>query len=186
MSEIPPFDHEDVIAGQGTIGLEIVEDWPEVDTIIVPLSGGGLVGGIALAAKSVSFDIKVIGVSMKRGAAMAESLKRGRPIEVEEQPSLADSLGGGIGLHNELTFQLAQELVDDVILLDEKQIASGMQHMYHNEGLVTEGAAAVAVPVITEQLSPRLGKNVAFVVSGCNVDMQMFEKVIAGELPYGS
>ncbi len=104
MAEIPPFDHAAVIAGQGTIGLEILEDWPEVDTVVVPLSGGGLIGGIALAVKSASPGIRVIGVSMERGAAMQASLMAGHPIEVEEQRSLADSLGGGIGLHNRHTF----------------------------------------------------------------------------------
>lgn len=185
MTEIPPFDHADVVAGQGTIGLEIIEEWPEVDTIIVPLSGGGLIGGIALAAKSASFDIKIIGVSMARGAAMSESLQRGKPVEVEELPSLADSLGGGIGLENKLTFQLAQELVDDVVLLSEAQIAAGMRHLYLSESLVTEGAAAVGVPVVTDQLSSKLGKNIALVVSGCNVDMALFARVIKGELPFG-
>jgi threonine dehydratase len=186
MSEIPPFDHPDVIAGQGTIGLEILEDWPEVDTIIVPLSGGGLIGGIALAVKSASFDINVVGVSMARGAAMSESLKRTKPVEVEEQPSLADSLGGGIGLKNEYTFHMAQELVDDVILLSEAHIAAGMKHLHQMEALVCEGAAAVGVPVVTENLSSKLGRNIAIVVSGCNVDMDMFDCVMNGELPFGA
>ncbi|MGB1111458.1 MAG: pyridoxal-phosphate dependent enzyme, partial [Gammaproteobacteria bacterium] len=96
MTEIPPFDHAHVLAGQGTIGLEIVQDWPEVDTILVGLSGGGLLSGIALAAKSIKPDIKVIGISPERGAAMAASLEAGKPVEVEELPTLADSLGGGI------------------------------------------------------------------------------------------
>ncbi len=185
MIEIPPFDHPDVIAGQGTIGLEILEDWPEVDTIIVPISGGGLISGIALAVKSASFDIQIIGVSMERGAAMSESLKRGKPIEVEEQPSLADSLGGGIGLQNEFTFHMAQELVDEVLLLSEAQIADGMKHLHANEALVCEGAAAVGVPIVKENLSAKLGKNVAIIVSGCNVDMEMFNQVMRGKLPFG-
>ncbi|WP_169569325.1 hydroxyectoine utilization dehydratase EutB [Sneathiella limimaris] len=185
MIEIPPFDHQDVITGQGTIGLEIVEDWPEVDTVLVPLSGGGLIAGIALAIKSVCFDIKVIGVSMQRGAAMKESLQRGYPVEVTEEPSLADSLGGGIGLKNQFTFDIAQELIDDVILLDEGQIADGMRHLYRKEGIVAEGAAAVGVSVLLGELSEQLGENVAVVVSGRNVDMPLFEEVMKGALPFG-
>jgi len=185
MTEIPPFDHMDVIAGQGTIGLELMEDWSDIDTVLVPLSGGGLIAGVALAVKSVNFNIKVIGVSMERGAAMATSLQRGRPVEVAEEASLADSLGGGIGLENEYTLGVVQELVDDVILLNEVQIAAGMQFLYREHGLVTEGAGAVGIPVVQENLSSRLGENVAVIVSGRNVDLDIFRKVLDGELPFG-
>ncbi len=95
--DIPPFDHPAVIEGQGTIALEILEDVAEIDTFLVPLSGGGLIGGIALAAKSLKPSIRIIGISMERGAAMQASLAAGKPVEVEEVSSLADSLGGGIG-----------------------------------------------------------------------------------------
>ena len=185
MTEIPPFDHMDVIAGQGTIGLELMEDWSDIDTVLIPLSGGGLIAGVALAVKSVNFNIKVIGVSMERGAAMATSLQRGRPVEVAEEASLADSLGGGIGLENEYTLGVVQELVDDVILLNEVQIAAGMQFLYREHGLVTEGAGAVGIPVVQENLSSRLGENVAVIVSGRNVDLDIFRKVLDGELPFG-
>src|SRR5947209_12331826 len=87
--EIPPFDHPDVIAGQGTIGLELLEDFPEIDTAVVPLSGGGLIGGIALALKAASPKIRVIGVSMQHGAAMHASLASGKPVEIAEEATLA-------------------------------------------------------------------------------------------------
>ena len=101
--DIPPFDHPDVIAGQGTIGIELLEERPELESIIVPLSGGGLITGIATAAKAIKPSIRIIGISLDRGAAMAESLKAGKPVEVEEVESLADPLGGGIGLNNYYT-----------------------------------------------------------------------------------
>ena len=101
---VSPFDDPFVIAGQGTIGLELLEDLPALDRVLVPLSGGGLIGGIALALKSADPMIRVIGVSMERGPAMVLSLAAGRPVAVEEEPSLADSLGGGIGLDNRYTF----------------------------------------------------------------------------------
>ncbi len=186
MSEIPPFDHADVIAGQGTVGLELMEDWSDIDTVLVPVSGGGLIAGVALAVKSVNFNIKVIGISMERGAAMDASLQRGRPVEVPEEPSLADSLGGGIGLQNEYTLGVVQELVDEVILLKEEQIASGMQFLYREHGMVVEGAGAVGIPVVQENLSQRLGENIAVVVSGRNVDLKMFQSVLDGELPFGA
>ena len=98
LAEISPFDDPLVIAGQGTIGLELLEVRPDIDTILVPLSGGGLAAGIALAAKAIKPAVKVIGISMDRGAAMHASIAAGHPVEVEEVASLADSLGGGIGL----------------------------------------------------------------------------------------
>ncbi|MFP5514940.1 MAG: hydroxyectoine utilization dehydratase EutB, partial [Alphaproteobacteria bacterium] len=112
---VPPFDHADVIAGQGTLGLEIIEAVPDAELLLVPLSGGGLVGGVALAAKALRPGLRVVGVSMERGAAMHASLKAGRPVQVEELETLADSLGGGIGLDNRHTHRLAASLLDDVI-----------------------------------------------------------------------
>jgi threonine dehydratase len=184
MAEIPPFDHADVIAGQGTIGLEILEDWPEVDTVIVPLSGGGLIGGIALAIKSASPGIGVIGVTMERGAAMHASLMAGHPVEIGEAASLADSLGGGIGRSNRYTLDLARRFVDEVVLLPEAAIAAAMRHLFLNEGLVTEGAAAVGAALLVNDLREKIGKRIAVVISGRNVDMDVFQRVIAGEVPY--
>jgi len=184
MTDIPPFDHADIIAGQGTIGLEILEDWPDVDTVIVPLSGGGLIGGIALAVKSASPRIRVIGVSMERGAAMHASLDAGHPVGAEEQPSLADSLGGGIGLDNRYTFDLAREHIDEVVLLPESAIAAAMRHLYLHEGLVTEGGAAVGAALLLEDRAEKLGERIAIIVSGRNVDMNVFERVIAGDTPF--
>ena len=107
--DIPPFDHPHVIAGQGTIALEILDDRPEVETILVPLSGGGLISGIAIAAKAIKPSIRIIGISMDRGAAMHASLAAGQPVEVEEVSSLADSLGGGVGLKNKLDLRYLQQ-----------------------------------------------------------------------------
>ena len=123
MIPIPPFDHLHVIAGQGTIGLELMEDFPELDCAVVGLSGGGLIGGIAVALKAVSPKIRVIGVTMENGAAMKLSLEAGKPVPVIEEPSLADSLGGGIGLDNQYTFQLVRDLVDETLLVSEDEIA---------------------------------------------------------------
>jgi len=184
MAEIPPFDHADVVAGQGTIGLELLEDWPEIDTVVVPLSGGGLIGGIALAVKSASPDIRVIGVSMERGAAMQASLAAGHPVEVREEASLADSLGGGIGLDNQHTFELARRFVDEVVLLPEAAIANAMRHLYLREGLVVEGGGAVGAALFLDEFGARIGKRVAIIISGRNIDMDVFQRVIAGETPY--
>lgn len=182
--EIPPFDHPDVIAGQGTIGLELLEDFPEIDTAVVPLSGGGLIGGIALALKSASPSIRVIGVSMERGAAMKASLAAGKPVEIAEEGTLADSLGGGIGLANRFTFAMVRELVDEVVTVSESEIARAMRDLFLLEGLIAEGAGAIGVALLGEPHLSRLGQNVAVVISGRNVDMALFRRVIDGEVPF--
>ncbi len=178
--EAHPFDDPDVIAGQGTIGIEILEDMPGVETVVVPLSGGGLIGGIAIALKAASRGIRVVGVSMERGAAMIESLKAGKPIFVEELSTLADALGGGIGLNNRLTFGLVRDLVDHTLTVSEVQIAQAMRHLFRVEQLVVEGAGAVGVAALLHDLIPDPGRNVAVVVSGRNVDMDDFLRIVAG------
>jgi threonine dehydratase len=148
MTMIPPFDHPRIIAGQGTLGLEMLEAQPDMACALVQLSGGGLISGIAAAIKAHRPDVRVIGVSMERGAAMQASLDAGRPVEVEELPTLADSLGGGIGLDNRHTFAMTRALVDEVVLLSETEIAAGVRHCYRHERQIVEGAGAVGVAAL--------------------------------------
>jgi len=180
MIPIPPFDHLHVIAGQGTIGLELLEDFPELDCAVVGLSGGGLIGGIAVALKAVSPKIRVIGVTMENGAAMKLSLEAGKPVPVIEEPSLADSLGGGIGLDNQYTFQLVRDLVDDTLLVSEDEIAQAMLYIFETQRLVVEGGAAVGVAALLAKKIEVKGKNVALVYSGNNVSSETVRKVLEG------
>ncbi len=176
---VPPFDAPEVVAGQGTIGLEIADDLPDVDTVLVPLSGGGLAAGVALALKARSPRVRVIGISMRRGAAMQASLAARHPVQVEEMPTLADSLGGGIGPANRVTFGLCQALLDDVVLLDEAEIAQGIRHAYASEREIIEGAAAVGIAaLITGIVQPR-GPAVVL-LTGRNIDMTLHRAVING------
>ncbi|MBX4897819.1 hydroxyectoine utilization dehydratase EutB [Rhizobium bangladeshense] len=177
---IPPFDHPDVVAGQGTLGLEIVDALPEVATVLVPLSGGGLAAGVAAAVKGVNPKTKVIGLTMEQGAAMKASLDAGRPVQVEEVRSLADSLGGGIGLDNRVTFAMCRALLDDVVLLTETEIAAGMRHAYASEGEIVEGAGAVGIAALLAGKT-RSGGPVVAILSGRNVDMEQHRGVINGE-----
>lgn len=179
MAMVPPFDDARVIAGQGTLGLEIVEDLPEVGCVLVPLSGGGLAAGVAAAVKGRQPAAKVIGISMARGAAMKASLDAGRPVQVEELPSLADSLGGGIGLDNRLTFAMCRDLLDGVVLLSEDEIAAGMRHAYEHEREIAEGAAAVGIAALLAGKVRAPGPVVA-ILSGRNVDMAQHRDVVCG------
>ena len=176
---IHPFDDLKIIAGQGTIGLEMLDSMPFVDTVIVPTSGGGLIGGIALAIKTHKPNVKIIAVSMKRGASLYESLKAGKPVDVVEEETLADCLGGSIGLENKYTFQMAQNLVDDFILIDEDKIAEGIRFNFESHRLVTEGAAATSIMVVKDKLSKLIGKNVICLICGGNIDPALLAKIVS-------
>ena len=179
--EISPFDDADVIAGQGTAGLEMIVERPDLDMVLVPLSGGGLAGGVALAVKTVNPKARVIGVSMDRGAAMHESLKAGRPVEVSEVASLADSLGGGIGLDNRLSFDLCRTWLDDTILVSEEEIYRAMQTLYYEDRIVAEGACAVGIAALQAGRLPPVKGPVATLITGRGVDMEVFTRIVTGQ-----
>jgi len=175
---ISPFDHPDVITGQGTIGLELLEDFPEINCVVVPLSGGGLIGGIALALKTASPKISVVGVTMENGPAMVLSLDAGKPVEVEEEESLADSLGGGIGLVNRYTLSLVQELVDETLLVSEDEIGEAIKYIFKTQRLVLEGGAAVVTAALLAKKLEVQGQNVALIYSGNNIAEKTLRKVL--------
>ncbi len=174
---IPPFDNVDVVAGQGTIGLEMIEDLPDLATVLIPLSGGGLAGGIAVAVKALRPQAHIIGISMERGAAMHAAIAAGKPVPIGEEETLADSLGGGIGLQNRVTFALCRELLDDVVLLSEEEIAAGIRHAAREEGEVVEGAGAVGIAAI---LAGKIQPNgpTAIIVSGANIDPKKHQDIV--------
>lgn len=178
--EISPFDDPLVIAGQGTIGLEMLEDRPDLAAILVPLSGGGLAAGVALAAKAIKPSIRVVGVTMERGAAMFASIRAGHPVEVEEVASLADSLGGGIGLDNRLTFALCRDLLDDCVLVTEQEIYDAMQALYFEDRMVAEGASVVGIAAMRAGRLPAFDGPVATILTGRNVDMITFTDIVVG------
>jgi threonine dehydratase len=180
MTDVSPFDDPAVIAGQGTIGLELLEDRPDLEAILVPLSGGGLAGGIALAAKTLKPSIRVIGISMDRGAAMHESIAAGSPVSVEEVPSLAESLGGGVGLDNRWTFELCRRLLDETVLVRESEIYRGIRHLLLEEKQVAEGAAAVGAAALLAGKIAVKGPT-ALVISGRNIGSDALARIAAGQ-----
>ncbi|MCR6670666.1 hydroxyectoine utilization dehydratase EutB [Devosia ginsengisoli] len=182
MTPVPPFDHAAVIAGQGTLGLEMLEDAPQTTTVLVPLSGGGLLAGVALALRTLNPAIRIIGVTMENGAAMQASLVAGQPVAVEEVPTLADSLGGGIGLANRYTFPMVRDLVDEVVLVSEAEIAEAMRAAYFEESEALEGAAAVGIAALDADKVTLTGPAVVL-LSGKNIDMTLHRRIMAGENP---
>jgi threonine dehydratase len=177
LTMIDPFDDPLVIAGQGTVGLELLEDLPEIDTAIVPLSGGGLIAGIALACKSASPSIRVIGVTMDRAPVMVHSLRAGTPIQMEEEDTIADALVGNIGVSNKYTFRMVQKYVDDTILVSDEEIAAAMAFALEQHHLVVEGGGAVGIAALLHQRATGLGHTVAVVVSGSNTSLPLLLKV---------
>ena len=142
---VVPFDDPMIIAGQGTIALEILAALPDTDVLLVQLSGGGLLAGIAMAAKSINPDMHVVGISLQRSPAMLESLKAGRPVQVEEKNSIADSLLGGIGYDNQYTLPLVNKYTDEHVLVSEEEVKAGMYFLFEVHRIIAEGAAAVGV-----------------------------------------
>ena len=160
--------------------MEILEKRPDIETLLIPLSGGGLAAGVGLAAKSINPDIRVVGITMDRGAAMHASLKAGRPVEVEEVPSLADSLGGGIGMANKLSFPMCRDLLDEVVLVSEDEIYHALQVLYYEDRIVAEGACVVGLAAVLSG-KVRVENPTATIVTGRNLDMEMFTRVMTGQ-----
>lgn len=181
LTPVVPFDDPWVIAGQGTIGREILEDLPDTDLLLVPISGGGLIAGIALAAKQINPDIRIIGISLERSPALLESLKAGRPVQVEEKISLADSLLGGIGVENHYTLPLIERHVDDHVLVSETEIRRGMYAAYRSQQLIIEGAAAVGIGALLSGRINATGQRVVTVLTGRSIDISEYLQVIDQE-----
>ena len=180
MMLIPPFDHCNIIAGQGTLGLEIFDQIENIDTVLIQVSGGGLISGVATALKAQNPKVKIIGVSMERGAAMYECQKAGRPIQMPELATLADSLGGGIGLDNQYTYAMVRDLVDDIVLVSESEIAQAIRHAYWEERQIIEGSGSVGIAALLSGKVKPAGPTVCL-LSGGNIDMALHHRIISGD-----
>ena len=180
MTLVPPFDHPDIIAGQGTIGLEVLDEAPNASVVVIPISGGGLASGMAVALKSQAPNVRIVGVSMERGPVMFESLKAGKPIEVPELRTLADSLSGGIGLANQFTFGIVRDLIDDFVLVSETEIAQAIRHAYWEERQIVEGSGSSALAAVLAGKVPGKGP-IVVLMSGGNIDMSLHHRIISGE-----
>jgi threonine dehydratase len=178
---VHPFDDPYVVAGQGTIGLEMLEQLPSMDVVVVPLSGGGLIGGIAYAVKSADPTIRVIGVSAENARVMYESLKLEQPTAFPEDETVASALSGGIGLDNEHTFGLVRDYVDEHVLVTEDEIKDAMAFAAKEQKLVVEGGGAVGIAAVLAGKVGRRGWSLGVVVSGGNIDMNSFGEIVGRE-----
>ncbi len=182
---VVPFDDPLIIAGQGTIALETLSKLPDTDILMIPLSGGGLLAGMAMVAKSINPSIHVVGLSLERSPAMLESLKTGQPVQVAENDSLADSLLGGIGFDNQYTLPMVEKFADEHLLISEEEIKDGMFYIFDQHRLIVEGAAAVGIGALLNQKINVKGKKVAAVLSGSTIESDEYIRIIQGRLNQG-
>lgn len=182
---ISAYDDDDVIAGAATVTREMLRDHPELDTIVVPVGGGGLVAGAALAARTVAPEAIVIGVEAAASPVFTSALTAGHPVTVAVQPTLADGLAGNMDPDTR-TFGLVRDFVSRVVSVDEEAIASAMRELLYRERLVTEGAGATGVAaLLAVDREARLGldlsgRHVGVILSGRNVDRAVLDRVLAG------
>ena len=173
---IHPFDHPQVIAGQGTIGLEILDDMPDVDAVVVPIGGGGLISGVAYAIKSLKPNVKVYGVQAEGAPSMVKSLESGHILRLSDVSTIADGIAvKEPGLN---TFDLCQKYVDEVVTVTEDEIAATILALIEQQKLVAEGAGAVSVAAAMFNKIPVEGKKVVCIVSGGNIDVNFLNRVI--------
>ena len=177
---ISPYNDPYVVAGQGTVGLEVLEDLPEVDTIIVPVGGGGLIAGIAIAAKSMRHSIEILGVQTRAAPAMYYSLRSGKIVEVELKDTIAEGLSGNIE-KGSMTFDAVQRYVDEVLLFDEKTIREAISLLWHKEGQIAEGSGAISIAPIMRNRERFAGSRTVAIISGGNIDRAVFQNIIASE-----
>jgi len=177
---VSPYNDESTIAGHGTIGLEIIDALPNVDTVIVPVGGGGLISGISIALKSIKPSVHVIGVQSEASPIMYESLKAGKIVDARIAESLAEGLSGGIE-KGSLTFKIAQEFVDEMLLVKEETIRRAVYLLWDSEKQVVEGSGAAAIALILENKRVFAGKTVVSVITGGNIEAELFQSILASE-----
>jgi len=179
---ISPYNDELIVAGHGTVGLEILKELPNVDAIVVPVGGGGLIAGISIAVKSQKPNVRVIGVQSEASPVMYESLKAGRivPAHRHEPYTVAEGLSGGIE-KGSITFTIAQKYVDEVALVREESIRQAVYLLWKNEKQMVEGSGAAGIALLLENPNAFNRQTVAVVVSGGNIDESLFKSILASE-----
>lgn len=173
---IHPFDDEDVIAGQGTIGLEILEQLPDVECVIVPIGGGGLISGVAMAVKKLNPNVKVYGVQASGAPSMQKAIAQGKKITLETVSTIADGIA--VKTPGDLTYELCSKYVDEIVTVTDDEISSAILTLIEQQKLITEGAGAVAVAAAMFHKVPIEGKKTVCLLSGGNIDVNILSRVI--------
>lgn len=173
---IHPFDDDQVIAGQGTIGLEILDQLENPDAVVVPIGGGGLISGVAYAVKHLNPNVKVYGVQAARAASMVASQAEGAPITLERADTFADGIA--VKHPGDLTYRLVSEYVDEIVTVTEDEIAAAILALLEKQKVIAEGAGAVGVAAVLFDKLPVRGKKVVCIVSGGNIDVNILSRVI--------
>jgi threonine dehydratase len=175
---ISPYNHPDVIAGAGTVGLEIIEAMADLDVVVIPLGGGGLASGMGLAIKAAAPGATIVGVEVEASTPFTLSLKAGRITEITPRPSLADGLVGNLEPES-MTFPLVKQVVDDVVTVSEDDLARAMKGLATEERLIVEGAGAAAAASILAGKASAAGRRVVAMVTGGNVDLPKWLRAIS-------
>jgi threonine dehydratase len=167
---VSPYSHEDVIAGGGTVALEIRDQWPEVDDIVVPVGGGGLISGIARVARSSNPPVRVVGAEAEASCAFTAARRAGHIVPIAVGPTIADGLGGNVE-PDTLTWPYIRDLVDEVVTVSEAELRRALRALAAEEHLIAEGAGIAAVAAVAAGRAARPGRRVAVVISGANIDV---------------
>lgn len=178
MVYVSPYNDLHVVAGQGTIGLEITRQLKKIDVILVPIGGGGLISGIAGYVKSISPETQVIGCLPENSPVMAESIHAGKIIDMETLPTLSDATAGGME-PGSITFEICQNLVDDYILVSEQEIKNAITTLIKTQRLLVEGAAGIALASLLKNSEQFIGKNVVVILSGANISLETIKSVLS-------
>jgi len=176
---VSPYNDPAIVAGQGTIGPELMEQVDGLDSVLIPVGGGGLAGGIAGFLKTVAPAIEVVGCEPEASAVMAESVAAGEIVEMESLPTLSDATAGGIE-EDSITFDLCRRFVDRWVRVSEDEIAAAIRFMVEHEGMVVEGGAALGVAVMLRRPEFLVGKTVALVITGSKIDDAVLSGILAG------
>ena len=176
LTYIPGFDDQEIINGAGTIGIEILEDVPDADTIVIPVGGGGLISGIGAAVKALRPQTQIIGVESVAAPTLDASLKAGRVTKIDSNPTLADGLA--VAEYGNLCFDITKKILDQLLLVDEAQIARAILRLLELEKMVVEGAGAVPLAAAMDPAVDLHGKKVVLLLSGGNIDVTVISKII--------
>jgi threonine dehydratase len=173
---IHPFDDDAVIAGQGTLGLEMLQQHPEIEAVVVPIGGGGLIGGIACAIKETNPEVRVVGVQTSRLPSMKVAVSEGKPVTLPPAATIADGIA--VRRAGDRTLPLVQKYVDEIVTVDEEEIANAVLLLLEREKTMAEGAGAAAIAAMINRKTEISGKKIAVLVGGGNMDVTLLSRII--------